>query len=36
MFKHITLSNITAEYFGILAVLVSKFGMEEEKVCELP
>lgn len=36
MFKHITLTNITSEYFRILAVLVSKFGMEEEHVTEMP
>ena len=29
MFQHITLANITSEYFRILAVLVAKFGMEE-------
>lgn len=33
MFKHITKTNITSDYFRILAVLVAKFGMEEEKVC---
>jgi len=27
MFKHITQTNITSEYFRILAVLVAKFGM---------
>lgn len=36
MFKHITQTNIISEYFRILAVLVSKFGMEEESVCEMP
>jgi len=36
MFKHITKTNITSDYFRILAVLVAKFGMEEEKVCEMP
>lgn len=36
MFKHITQTNITSEYFRILAVLVAKFGMEEERVCEMP
>lgn len=36
MFKHITQTNITSEYFRILAVLVSKFGMDEERVCEMP
>ena len=29
MFHHITKTNITSDYFRILAVLVSKFGMEE-------
>jgi hypothetical protein len=36
LFKHITLTNIISEYFRILAVLVWKFGMEEESVCEMP
>ena len=36
MFQHITKTNITSDYFRILAVLVAKFGMEEEKVCEMP
>ena len=36
MFKHITLTNITSDYFGVLAILVSKFGMEEERLVELP
>jgi hypothetical protein len=36
LFKHITQTNITSEYFRILAVLVSKFGMDEERVCEMP
>ena len=36
MFKHITQTNITSDYFRILAVLVAKFGMDEEKVCEMP
>ena len=36
MFKHITKTNITSDYFRILAVLVARFGMEEEKVCEMP
>ena len=36
MFQHITKTNITSDYFRILAVLVAKFGLEEEKVCEMP
>lgn len=36
MFRHITKTNITSDYFRILAVLVAKFGLEEEKVCEMP
>jgi hypothetical protein len=36
MFQHITLANITSEYFRILAVLVARFGMEEEKVSAMP
>ena len=36
MFHHITKTNITSDYFRILAVLVAKFGIEEEKVCEMP
>jgi hypothetical protein len=36
MFHHITLANITSEYFRILAVLVAKFGMEEERVSAMP
>lgn len=36
MFQHITLANITSEYFRILAVLVSRFGMEEERVSAMP
>ncbi len=36
MFRHITLANITSEYFRILAVLVARFGMEEERVSAMP
>jgi hypothetical protein len=36
MFQHITKTNITSDYFRILAVLVARFGMDEEKVCEMP
>lgn len=36
LFRHITKTNITSDYFRLLAVLVAKFGMEEEKVCEMP
>jgi hypothetical protein len=36
MFQHITLANITSEYFRILAVLVARFGMEEERVSAMP
>ncbi len=28
MFKHLTKSNIISEHFSILAVLVSKYGVE--------
>lgn len=33
MFKFITSKNITSEYFRTLAVLVSKFGLEESNIC---
>lgn len=36
LFQHITLSNITSEYFRILAVLVARFGLEEERVSAMP
>lgn len=29
MFKHLTTKNIISEHFGILAILVSKYGISE-------
>jgi len=32
LFRFITLDNILSDYFRMLAVLVGRFGMQEEKV----
>ena len=36
LFRHIKGTSITSDYFRILAVLVARFGMEQEKVSEMP